>query len=136
VGTLAVHAILQGYLLLDFSHRWWQHYRKHNHSCDYPTRPWNAAEIILSLALIATMSFPDIQQIQFLRFLRLLRLFSILRIASTFISDLRVILLAVGNSFVCLCYLAFLLFMYFVYFAIAGVLLFQSSAPYYFKGEC
>ena len=92
----------------------------------------NMFDFILTIIIFVPTCNPRINGVSFLGALRMLRLIRLSRICSLAITDLMVILNAVQSSFFSVLYVVALLVLLLVYFAIAGILLFRDSTPYYF----
>lgn len=91
--------------------------------------PLNGFDTPVTLLLFLPLAAQWAMPLLFLRPLRLMRLLK----TFSFVSDVGFILSAVSSSFQCLLYVMLLQLYFFLYFAIAGVLLFKESAPYYFS---
>lgn len=98
---------------------------------DYIRTP-NMFDFIVTIIIFVPTCNPSYNVIAFLGGLRMLRLIRLSRIFSLAISDLMVILNAVQSSFFSVIYVVALLVLLLVYFALAGILLFSESTPYYF----
>lgn len=100
--------------------------------------PWNLFIVVSTLALLVPLSLsPAVNTAasnwtDALRSLRVARLFRVLKTFS-FIVDLRIIMEALYSSAMCLFLVACLILLFFSYFALAGMLLFKGSVPYYFS---
>lgn len=94
---------------------------------------WLKFDIFMSSILILPTYISSVPQFQYLGFLRFFRIARVFKIFS-FVTDLGVIISAIGSSFMGLLFVLAIIVLFFCYFAIAGTLLFKNANPFYFSG--